>query len=160
MALLTKGSLDKVKTGNEPMPEQKKVKAMIVAPAAEQKAREIYADPDGKFKMLNFGLQLIEGEYKGRFVQMSVFYDVSKEAYLTWNMRDGERLLSIAEKDKLWEEGAYLRDLKRLGLAIGVDFEEQDIMDCYGKELLVDVKLREGNDGVPRNEAKNPRKIK
>lgn len=160
MPLLEKGSLDKVKTGSEPMPEMKKVKVKIVPPTEITKKREVYVDPDGKFKMLNFGLQLEEGEYKGRFVNFSVFYDVTKAAYLQWNMKDGDRPLSVQEKEKQWEEKTYLRDMKRFGQAIGIDFETQDVVDCYGKELLVDVKLREGADGVLRNEAKNPRAAK
>jgi len=160
MPLLEKGSLDKVKTGSEPMPEMKKVKVKIVPPTEITKKREVYVDPDGKFKMLNFGLQLEETEYKGRFVNFSVFYDVTKSAYLQWNMKDGDRPLSVQEKEKQWEEKTYLRDMKRFGQAIGIDFETQDVVDCYGKELLVDVKLREGADGVLRNEAKNPRAAK
>jgi hypothetical protein len=160
MPLLEKGSLDKVKTGSEPMPEIKKIKVKIVPPTEQQKAREVYIDADGRFKMLNFGLQIQEGEFANRFVNLSCFYDVTKGAYLQWNMKDGDRPLSIQEKEKQWEEKTYLRDLKRFGQAIGVDFETQDVVDCYGKELLVDVKLREGADGVLRNEAKNPRACK
>ena len=160
MPLLEKGSLDKVKTGSEPLPELKKVRVKIVPPTEAQKSREVYVDPDGRFKMLNFGLQIVEGEYVNRFVNFSTFYDVTKAAYLQWNMKDGDRPLSIPEKEKQWEEKSYLRDLKRFGNAIGVDFETQDLVDCYGKELLVDVKLREGADGVPRNEAKNPKACK
>lgn len=159
MPLLEKGTMDGVKTGAEPLPALKKVKVKIVAPSEDKKAREIYVDPAGKFKMLNFGLQITEGEYANRFVPFSAFYDVTRAAYLEWNLQDNGRPLSTEEKEKLFQEKAYLRDLKKFGIAIGVDFETQDVVDCYGKELIVDVKLKEGTDGVPRNEAKNPKKI-
>jgi hypothetical protein len=162
MPLLEKGSMDKVRTGDEPLPNIKGAKLKLIAPHDDEaKKREVYKSPDGDFEITRFNCQIQEGDYRGRFVQYSAFTAVSQSAYLSWNMKDKDgNPLSQGDKLRAWEEKQYLSDLKRLGIAIGVDFEEQDIVDAYGKEFQGNVIQRIGKDGEPRNEVKYPRKLK
>ncbi len=165
MPVLSTRNMDAVKTGAELMPEQKKVQAKVVPPF--DKDKEVYNDPDGRFTIAKFSVQLTEGEFKGRTTGMSFFVNVAKDTYITWNLKDEGRPLTTAEKEQMWEDGVYLKDLKRFLNAIdlvvetgteGVKFNTED---AYGKELLVDIKQSENKQtGDLFNEAKNPRKIR
>jgi hypothetical protein len=65
----------------------------------------------------------------------------------------------MSEKKQMWEDKEYLKDLKKLGIAAGVDFETGDIVDLFGKEILVDIKQRTDAEGEIRNQAGNYRKV-
>lgn len=156
MPKLEVGSMDDIKTGFEVMPEQKKVRVRVIAPSEGQS--EVYNDPDGRFAIAKFNLQIVEGQYAGRRVQFSAFCAVKKEVYTSWNLKTEGRSMTQEEKDAAYERRDYLRDLKRFADAVGVNFETHSTEDCYGKELLVDIKVKEDQDGEKQNEAKNPKK--
>lgn len=159
MPQLEVGSLDDIKTGFEPIPAQKKIKVRVEAPAtAEDKQREVYEGKDGKFKMAKFSLKITEGPFAGRFVRLSVFTHVARETYLTWNLQKEGRPMTEAEKATAWDAKDFLKDLKRFGDAIGVNFATQPTEDTYGKELIIDITQKEV-DGEIYNEARNPKKI-
>ena len=160
-ALLEKGSMDKVRTGDEPLPEMKGVLVKIVAPAPENEKYETFRPQGGEFEIVRFNCEILTGEFKGRRVPYSAFINVAQQEYLSWNLRNkvGDPL-SQAEKLKAWEEGQFRSDLKRLGRAIEVDFEEKGIVDAYGKEFIGNIIQRLDRNGEPRNEVKYPKKVK
>lgn len=157
MPKLEVGSMDDIKTGFEPIPEAKKVRVKIVPPAEGQS--EVYNDPDGRFAIAKFNLQIQEGQYANRRIQFSAFAAVTKDTYTSWGLKTEGRLMTPEEKIAAYERRDYLKDLKRFADAIGVNFEKDSTEDCYGRELLVDIKVKEDDNGEKQNEAKNPRKV-
>lgn len=159
MPQLEVGNMDDVVTKVPAMPAQKKVKVIVSAPEnADDKAKEIYSDKDGKFSMAKFGLKITEGPYAGRFVRLSVFTAVKKEVYLGWALKNAGQPMSEQEKAAAWDRRDYLKDLKRFGEAIDLDFASAATEDAYGKELLVDITQKE-NEGELYNEARNPKHV-
>lgn len=156
MPKLEVGSMDSIKTGFEAIPEQKKVRVKVVPPAEGQS--EVYNDPEGRFAIAKFNLQIQEGQYANRRVQFSAFCAVKQDVYTSWNLKTEGRAMTQEEKLAAYERRDYLRDLKRFSDAIGVNFETDSTEDCYGKELLIDIKVKEDENGEKQNEAKNPKK--
>lgn len=158
MPLLEKGSMDKVKTGMEPLPEMKRVKVKILAPQLDKSA--IQTMKDGKSTTLNLAFEILEGEYQKRIVYAGFIpVNIAEDTYCSWNMQTGGRPATMSEKKQMWEDKEYLKDLKRLGVATGVDFETGDIADLYGKEILVDIRQRTDAEGEIRNQAVGYRKV-
>lgn len=156
MPKLEVGSMDDIKTGFEPIPEAKKVRVKVVPPAEGQS--EVYSDPDGNFAIAKFNLQIQEGQYANRRIQFSAFCAVKEDTYVSWKLKTEGRDMTTEEKHAAYARRDYLKDLKRFSDAIGVNFESDSTEDCYGKELLVDIKIKEDKEGNLQNEAKNPRK--
>ena len=160
MPMLDVGSMDSIKTGAEPIVVQKKVRAIVVAPdSVEDKAGEVFTHKDGSFSMVKFTLKLTEGPDAGRFTKYSCFTRVDRAKYVSWGLWKGGKPATEQEKEAMWTEREYLKDLKRFGDAIVVDFSTQSTEEAYGKELIIDIKHKD-NDGTPYAEAKNPAKIK
>ena len=158
MPLLEKGSMDKVKTGMEPLPDLKRVKVKILAPQQDKSA--INTMKDGKSTTLNLAGEILEGEYMKRIVYFGFIpVNIAEDTYCSWNMQTNGRPATMSEKKQMWEDKEYLKDLKKLGLAAGVDFETGDIVDLFGKEILVDIKQRTDAEGEIRNQAGNYRKV-
>ena len=158
MPLLEKGSMDKVKTGMEPLPEMKRVRVKILAPLQDKTA--VNTMKDGKSTTLNLAFEIVEGEYMKRIVYAGFIpISIAEDTYCSWNMQTNGRPATMSEKKQMWEDKEYLKDLKKLGLAAGVDFETGDIVDLFGKEILVDIKQRTDNEGEIRNQAGNYRKV-
>lgn len=161
MPQLEVGNMDSIKTKAEAMPAQKKVLVQIVAPQnAEDKAKEVYKSDDGKLGMVRFTVKVLEGPNTGRYTKISAFTHVDNALYLTWKLKKEGRDMTQAEKQEAWDKRDYLKDLKRIGEAIGVNFgapDNQPTEDAYGKELRVDIVQKE-NEGEIYNEARNPKK--
>lgn len=156
------GSMDKVPTGPETLPALKNVAFRVVEP--DDTADIISERSDGRIQSLRLPVRVAEStpynvETEGGLVARDaqdkiLFVDlltwVDKDFYLTWK----------GATEQSYEDKLYLRDLKRFGNAIGVDFSRQDVEDAYGKLFKADIARRTYESGGEQRTVNNVRNFR
>jgi len=157
------GSMDNVQTGFDTLPALKNVVFEIEAP--DDKSKETVEFLEGKIKAINFRLKVVEPtpyvtevngqnvqkDAQGRVLFMKCNFYVDRDTYLSWK---GCTPQGYDSKD-------FLRGLKSLGNAIGVDFGTQDVEDAYGRKFRANIIQRFDKEDESKvyNDVNSPKKL-
>lgn len=162
------GNMDMVQTKPDVLPPLKKVLFRVLEPASKED--EHVSFKEGAIKAIQFKVQVdeptpyivemevngsmqnVKRDAAGRVLFVKANYFVERNTFLTWK---GCTEAGYANKD-------YLRSLKQVGEALGVDFSTQDVEDAYGKTFRADIiqrkyETQDGSEGIA-NDLRNFRK--
>lgn len=161
---LNTGNMDKVQTKPDVLPALRNVLFEVIEPQDRDSLQQEFKDGGMKAIRLPVRIaeptpytvempsgELVKRDAQGRVLSVTLNYEVSEAEFLSWK---GSSKASYDAKE-------YLRNLKRFGEAISLDFATGDVEDSFGRFFRADIAQRaaKGDDsGEPAfNDVKNYR---